>query len=297
MSGLLKKMNEESKKIEDQQAIILKEFFETVPPGKKSFITGLAIEKLSEYGTRYEFELPTLELYCENNTCNGIRLFDPTDEESLTPGKEENLFATYLCRNCQISSKIYALSVFLNKEDRLNGEIFKFGELPAFGPPMPAKVIKLIGPEREYFLKGRRSENQGLGIAAFAYYRRVIENQKNRILDEIIRASEKLGQEKEVIDELKDAKKEPQFSRAVSAIKHGIPQTLLINGHNPLTLLHSALSAGLHAQTDEECLELATSIRIVLIELVERTSNVLKDEAELNKAVNRLLRAKNETSK
>lgn len=49
-----------------------------------------------------------------------------------------------------------------------------------------------------------------------------------------------------------------------------IPQTLLINGHNQLTLLHSALSEGLHDQTDEKCLELATSIRVVLTDLADR---------------------------
>jgi hypothetical protein len=66
------------------------------------------------------------------------------------------------------------------------------------------------------------------------------------------------------------AKNETQFTRAVEVVKHGIPQALLVNGHNPLTLLHKALSEGLHAQTDEECLELATAIRVVLADLVER---------------------------
>jgi len=46
-------------------------------------------------------------------------------------------------------------------------------------------VITLIGPDREIFLRGRRAENQGLGIGAFAYYRRVVENQKGRIITQI----------------------------------------------------------------------------------------------------------------
>jgi len=43
--------------------------------------------------------------------------------------------------------------------------------------------------------------------------------------------------------------------------------------------------------TDEECLELATRIRIVLSELAERIANMLKEKAELSKAVGRLLKA------
>ena len=91
------------------------------------------------------------------------------------------------------------------------------------------------------------------------------------------------------LDDLAAAKAETQFSKAVEAVRHGIPQALLINGHNPLLLLHTALSEGLHAQTDETCLELATSIRIVLTELVERMALALKEEAELKGAVSRLL--------
>ncbi len=54
----------------------------------------------------------------------------------------------------------------------------------------------------------------------------------------------------------------------------------------------SQLSEGLHAGTDKECLELATSIRVVLTELAERISQALKDEAELNQAVARLMKPK-----
>jgi hypothetical protein len=54
-------------------------------------------------------------------------------------------------------------------------------------------LINLIGPDREIFRQGRRAENRGLGIGAFAYYRRVVENQKNRIIAEIAKVSKLLG--------------------------------------------------------------------------------------------------------
>src|SRR5688500_19161581 len=50
-------------------------------------------------------------------------------------------------------------------------------------------------------------------------------------------------------------------------------------------LLHSALSEGLHGRNDQECLEIASSVRVILMELSERLSQVLKDEAELKQAV------------
>jgi hypothetical protein len=45
----------------------------------------------------------------------------------------------------------------------------------------------------------------------------------------------------------------------------------------------------LHARDDAECLELATSIRVVLSEFVERVAVALKDEATLLAAVGRLM--------
>jgi hypothetical protein len=78
---------------------------------------------------------------------------------------------------------------------------------------------------------------------------------------------------------------------SITSVKDAVPQALLINGRNPLSLLHSALSVGLHDKADEECLELAHGIRVVLVELAERLGQALKDEAELNSAVSRLLKA------
>ena len=67
----------------------------------------------------------------------------------------------------------------------------------------------------------------------------------------------------------------------------------MINGHNPVQLLHGALSEGVHELSDEECLELASSVRVVLGELSERLAQALKDEAELSKAVSTLMHGKN----
>jgi hypothetical protein len=158
----------------------------------------------------------------------------------------------------------------------------------------PARLIRLFGKDRETFLKGRQCENHGLGIGAFVYYRRVVESHKDQILDEVIKVSKKVGASSQMLNTLEAAKEEIQFSKALASVKDAIPQALLINGQNPLTLLHSALSVGLHDQTDETCLELAHDVRVVLIELAERLGRALKDEAELNTAVSRLMNVKQE---
>jgi hypothetical protein len=267
------------------------DFFERTPPGRTDLISNLA---QTFGGTALgSMNIADIQLYCESDTCNGLRFFRCIVDKKpvLTDTAWTYQFMTFRCRNCDSQSKTYAIAAKL-KDSSGDGYMFKYGESPAFGPPTPSRVIKLLGPDRELFLMGRRCENQGLGIGAFVYYRRVVENQRNRVIDEIIRVAEKVGASQEVLDDLSRAGQEQHFTKAIEQIKHGLPQTLLINGHNPLTLLHSALSEGVHSQSDSDCLELAQSIRVVLTELAERLGQALKDEAELSNAVNRLQKVK-----
>ena len=108
-----------------------------------------------------------------------------------------------------------------------------------------------------------------------------MENQKNRILKEIVKVSEKVEVPQDKIDTLREAIKETQFSKALEIVKDVMPESLLINGHSPILLLHRALSRGVHELSDEECLKLASTVRLVLGELSERLSAILKDQAEL----------------
>lgn len=277
---------------EEVQAIPLAEFFESSPPNKIIEVSDLAKEiGIYPHGKGIIFATPEIKLHCDNDKCNGIRYFGCGNNKNnilyLSTESFTHYFLTYYCRNCQHTTKIFAVSAQLF-ENQKEGRIYKFGECPPFGPPTPSGVLKLIGTDKDLFLAGKRAESQGMGIGAFAYYRRVVENQKNRILNKIITVSEKLNVSKATIDIIENAKKETQFSKAVNAVKDAIPQGLLIKGHNPLLLLYSALSEGLHTQTDQECLELATSVRVVLNELAERLNQALKNEDELNMAVSRI---------
>lgn len=264
-----------------------KEFLERIPPGTDVCVSDL---QHAERDGTVRVRVPEIELHC--GQCGGQRFFAPTAEGDYIGNQEPfDSFLNYTCRNCRREGKTFAISGLFNAETK-KWTVFKYGEEPSFGPPTPARAITLIGPDREQFLKGRRCENQGLGVGAFVYYRRVVENQKGRIFDEVIRVSGHLGVDPEFIQELEAAKKETQFTKAVESIKRALPQSLLVNGHNPLTLLHSALSSGVHELSDEQCLELASSVRVLLVEFAERLGQAMTDEKKLSDAVNRLANPK-----
>ena len=286
----------ETPSVEKPKSIKLSTFLEAVPPNQLRDVADLVRVNHQPGGTSYQIYVstPEIHLHCTNAQCNGYRFFRSKDMLLLNRERPaHNLFIQYTCSNCRTNTKTFAVRVVHDGLRHSAGQILKFGELPIFGPPTPTRLLTLLEEQRDNFLAGRRCENQGLGIGAFGYYRRVVEHQKNRILEEIIKVAQKLGAGQEALAALADAKAETQFSKSVSLVKNAIPQSLLIKGHhNPLTLLHSALSSGLHEQPDDVCLDLAQSIRVVLAELAERLSAALKNDAELDAAVSQLLQIK-----
>lgn len=282
---------ESSPATEEAAPILFADFLEKTPPNQTVEVSDLGAWD-NQGSDRYRgFATPELRLHCPEPSCGGLRFFRCITLPPKANNRFANFFLIYRCANCQRTHKTFSLA---GKATQVQdgGPVMKFGEQPAFGPPTPSKLITLIGPDRDTFLKGRRCENQGLGIGAFIYYRRVVENQKSRILKEIIKLSQKIGASESLISTLESAVAESRFSQAIDMARPAIPESLLIGGHNPLLLLHSALSEGVHERTDEECLSFATSIRVILAELSERIGQALKDEDELRSALSTLMNRK-----
>lgn len=257
------------------------DFLQTFPPNTKAIVIGACTSNT-------ELVTPQLLLHC--NECSGERQFRCSRPEKPEVHKDRanDLFLYYVCRNCGKDYKMFAVRVQKTNESWASPVIaIKLGQSPPFGPVVPSRVRSLIGTDQELFNKALASESAGLGIGAFTYYRRIVDDQWKRLLNEIIKVAEKV--DNTAVELLRKAHDETQFDRAVKMVKGAIPQVLLINGHNPITLLYTALSEGLHAQTDEECLQLAQDIRLVLYELADRIGVALKDHAELNKAIGRLV--------
>jgi hypothetical protein len=175
-------------KTEDRPAscIAFTTFLESSPPG-------IALQICDLYARSSQGHMvvtkPDIRLHCPGEPCGGTRSFRCTDDSIYVPDNGwKNSYMVYRCRNCEKSTKRFAIAVLKDGEFPA-GRAYKYGELPAFGPPTPARVITLIGPDRELYLQGRRAENLGLGIGAFAYYRRVVEQQKGRIIREIGRVA------------------------------------------------------------------------------------------------------------
>jgi hypothetical protein len=266
--------------------ISFRKFLESVPPLERRLVS----VETRQAGRSREIIPPPIYLYCSDDDCRGLRFYDPVNSDIYVQdaGSFREYFLWYRCRNCKSLFKEYAVRITNSEDSNVVQTMVKVGEMPRYGEPRPNAVTDVLDDEIEYFDRGYRAEVEGLGIGAFAYYRRFVESHKNKIIAEIKKVAIAQSLAPSTIEALDRAAGKREFKAAVEEIKDAIPDSLKINGMNPLTLLHNALSGGLHSDDDVECLEIAQDIRTVLTAMANRTSELLKSESGLKEAVTRL---------
>ena len=277
---------------EESSVIDFSVFLVNTAPNKPTAVSNI-IERNTRSAGKYKIKKLHIILPCSHPECGGERnyvLHNNTFSDFIENTDEESGYLTFVCRNCGVSRKKYSLLI---QTDGITNIIdTKYGEIPEFGIYIEPEIEKFLGEHLETFNKAVACETKGYGIAAFAYYRRVIEDIKGTLFDKIIQVCEKIDGEPDLISELKQAKEEKKFTSSVDKIRHGMPDSLRVDGHNPLTLLHDALSEGLHNDSDDECLDIAHAIRAILGGLLKNMDYALKDNQKLKDSVTSLLKRK-----
>jgi hypothetical protein len=201
-------------------------------------------------------------------TCSGAQTFNMTnryfDEYLATegysnfPAQNTTLLLRYQCTHCGDFERVFVIRV---NEDRTS--VVKIGQFPAWDIKGNTDIEKLLMTHASHFKRGLICESQGYGIGAFAYYRRIVEEVIDSLLDQV---SGLLGGEekKKYSEALAQTKKTRVTAEKIDLVKDLLPAVLRPDNMNPLSLLHETLSEGLHASTDERCLELAQAVREVL---------------------------------
>jgi len=264
-----------------------KEFLESTPAYVERQFENLIIDlNGSAPGYFWGFRSPRIQIYCEVD--DGTRWFDGRPER-VACGDYNTPFINYTCRDCGNWSKTFALILDPNLKTRALTAT-KLREYPPFGSHLARRLQDMLSKtDLELYGKGLRTEREGHGIGAAAYFRRVVENQWKALVKKLRDAAERLGTPPEKLGVFDEALSQPQFSTAVNMLKDAIPAKLLIlDGRNPLTLLYRPLSVQIHDLSDEACLQQAADIRIVLNETFDNITRVLKDDETLKSAVTRL---------
>jgi len=169
--------------------------------------------------------------------------------------------------------------------------IMKVGQSPPWTiDPEPA-VAQALGKHLNEFKKGKINESQGYGIGAFAYYRRIVEELIAELLNDMLAFIPNEKEHQVFRDALEKVKDDIRADVRIDAVKELVPDVLRPGGINPLAVLHSALSQGIHAKSDEACLDLAAEVRESLTFLIEQLTRT-KENAKTYQASMKALQEK-----
>lgn len=146
----------------------------------------------------------------------------------------------------------------------------------------------MLGDHADYYKKGLICESQSYGIGAFSYYRRVVEEIIDELLNEI--ADLMTGEERDrYLEALEQTKKTKITHDKIDLVKDLLPPILRPNEMNPLSVLHDVLSQGLHRESDEHCIELAMTVREALVFLVNQVAASRAAAASFTESMRKLL--------
>jgi hypothetical protein len=283
-----------------QELVALREFLED-PPSSTAFSFKIANAQRAFgnfLGTWDTIQLPeTLRFFCGDSLCMAEMFFDWDGPAVMGAGgqavylHEITLFekdmrsyvVQYKCRHCKNSIKALTLLVIPALK-----QMSKTAEFPQVGEPLPEKLLDLADYDRELLIQGYKAELEGFGIGAAAYYRRIVEDRKEALIVAAKSVAQKMNASSDTLALFDRAKDMPSFDNAIKLIKDAVPTDLFIEGKNPLTLLHHFTSMQLHDMTDTECLEVAESLRLVLITFSQNVERVLRERVGLQEAVKRL---------
>jgi hypothetical protein len=215
-----------------------------------------------------QVDKPTIHMYClvckSEQTFFMVNQYYEGYEYSNVPIDGLSVRAVYRCVGCDEYSRYFFI-----KFDEAGESVMKVGQDPAWSIAIEHQLERMLGPHADTYRKGLICESQGYGIGAYGYYRRIVEEIIDQLLDEIASLIPPAEQSTYAIA-LAKTKSTHITHEKIDLVKDLLPPLLRPEGLNPLSVLHGSLSAGLHSQPDERCVELAATTREALTFLVHQ---------------------------
>lgn len=213
---------------------------------------------------------PKVPINMKCNVCDSMQTFNMINTYSELkgynnyPANDTLVRLDYLCQSCQDFHRQF--NIYINES---LDAVYKVGQYPEWEIKLDKNLEKTLGKHSSTFRKGLVCESQGYGIGAFAYYRRITEQIIDELLDSINDLIDEVNKAKYKIA-LEQTKKTRVTQEKINLVKDLLPSILRPNNMNPLGILHTELSEGLHAETEENCLEIAAHVREILTFLVNQ---------------------------
>lgn len=197
----------------------------------------------------------------------------------LTSGIQTLDFA---CVTCQLTTYRFHIERIVS-EDTI--KIQKYGELPKRKFLRDPVVQRFFEDDRENYEKAVSCLAHEYGIAAFAYFRRIIEGHISKLLDLVQEDAKSSSADPKILEALAELRSDAPMSSKIKLANKALPAHLKPDGLNPLGKLYQVLSEGVHNLPDQECLDKAKAMSECLAFLVSELASRKEHQARFKKLV------------
>jgi hypothetical protein len=262
--------------------IEIKEFLETAPLYTWK-------EYIKPTVNRSSLWINAIDSFCEK--CGEVRPFHDMRSRGGGAGMAVKALSTgtsyfeFTCVTCRKERREFLIEQVLNEKTI---KIQKYGELPRKSLERDKVLQKFFSDDSEYYEKAVVCLSHGYGIAAFAYFRRIIENNIFKLLDLLKEDSVNATNTDEIQTAIAELKKQSPMSDKIKFANKALPEYLKPSGLNPLGRLYQVLSEGVHSLSDQDCLQKTSEIKECMKYLISELSDRKKNQNRFKSMVGSL---------
>ena len=149
-------------------------------------------------------------------------------------------------------------------------------------------IAKELGKDTILYRKAISSLNEGFGIGACAYLRRLVEKYINPLLQLLYEIKELEGAASDELIKIQNAIEAKDFTTKTKFAAQIAPTAITTPGMNPLKTLHDQLSRALHSMEEDEAIAVATLLKESLDYVIPRLRKQLDDQQKFVEAMKNL---------
>jgi len=139
--------------------------------------------------------------------------------------------------------------------------VLKIGQYPPPSVALPPALSKNLGPDAAaLYRKGLQCRNNGFGLAAIGYFRRVVEDKTNELIEVAAKLAESYNIDAAIVAKMRQVASSSDYTPYEEKLQVAatvFPESLKVGAINPLKSLYGLVSKGIHGLNEEQCVAIA----------------------------------------
>jgi hypothetical protein len=177
----------------------------------------------------------------------------------------------FRCNLCDIASVVYTVC-------RIDGTVTKIGQYPRHSMGVSQDFEKRLGDDGELYRKALVCRTQGYGLAALAYFRRLVENKTNTLVEIVASLASVNPVAESKAPNIRLAKQEATCEQKLRVASEAVPDSLRPGGVNPLGVLHDLFTRKPGTAGEKECLEAVDELREIFDHVFGQLHSQVEDQ-------------------